>query len=45
MKKENYTLQESMYCQVCNLYDTCEKSKTCSCSDFVTDTDIRIRKK
>ena len=32
---------ESNYCKICNLYTTCQKSKTCSCTDFVTDVQIR----
>lgn len=33
----------SEYCKICKLYDTCEKSKTCSCIDFVTDEIIHIQ--
>lgn len=24
----------SEYCKICRLFDTCEKSKTCSCDDL-----------
>ena len=32
---------ESEYCKICNLYKTCEKTKTCSCENFVTDTKLK----
>ena len=32
---------ESNYCKVCKSYDSCEKSKTCSCENFETDVVIR----
>lgn len=31
----------SEYCKVCKLFDTCEKNKTCSCNNFVTDVPIK----
>lgn len=31
----------SEYCKICNLFKTCEKSKTCSCELFVTDENIK----
>lgn len=33
----------SEYCKICNLFNTCEKSKTCSCNDFVTNETIHIQ--
>lgn len=31
----------SEYCKICKLFNTCEKSKTCSCESFITDEPIR----
>lgn len=32
---------ESQYCKICNLFNSCEKPKTCSCENFVTDKKLR----
>jgi len=45
MKKLVEDLSISMYCQICVLYDTCEKNKSCSCNDFKTNENISVHHK
>lgn len=35
----------SEYCKICKLFDTCEKSKNCSCDDFITDISMKAERK
>lgn len=42
--KKYEQLNESMYCGICNLHESCEKDKKCSCDDFVTDARIKTDK-
>lgn len=41
MKNEEFKISE--YCKICNMMNSCEKSKTCSCENFTTDIDIKIK--
>lgn len=38
-------MNHSEYCKICKRYDGCDKPKTCSCTDFATDVEIRIKRK